>query len=196
MAGLIMGAQGYQRSGKTLLMYKIAQNLVKSLNIPCYCNIIAHDKNFFFINSVDEIPFNFEPKIVFIDELYNGADAQNWKDLKSISIFINTLGKQNVLFLYTTIDFNMVYNRIRNQTLYAFLVKSDNNNIYYRMIDTEKVITRDFTVAKSPALFSTLNYDTNFVPLNFKWSMDNFNKKLIDYYKNVYPDIYNSISIK
>lgn len=189
MPGLIIGAQGYQRSGKTLYMYLLAKQLSEKHHLKVYSNIITTDRNFIFINSVDEIPFNFEPKILFIDEAYNGADAQNWKELKEISILINTLGKQNVLFMFTTIDFNMVYNRIRNQMSYALLVKSSKNIINYRAIDCITMTKKDFQLTKSPSLFKNCNYDTNYVPIDFNWDMTNFKNKLINYYKTDHPQL-------
>lgn len=189
MAGLIIGAQGPQRSGKTLLMYLIANKISLQYNIKVYSNIITKDENWIFINNLSEFPFNFEPKILFIDEVYNGADAMNYKDLSSISIFINTLGKQNVLFLFTTIDFEMVYNRIRNQLFYAIFVKSDSENIYYRTLDVNSLIQSDFTIRKCPELFKDVNYDTNYVPIDFNWSMEQFQTKLINYYQDEYPQL-------
>ncbi|NDL67708.1 ATP-binding protein [Anaerotalea alkaliphila] len=191
MPGIIIGAMGQQRSGKTLLMYLLAKNISTAEKIPVYTNLQADDEHFNFINSIDEIPLNFDPKIVLIDEIYNGADAQDWKILKDVSILINTLGKQNVLFLFTTIDFSMVYNRIRNQMKYAVMVKTNQrtDTINYRILDCENLGYKDFSIQKSESLFKELRYDTSYVPLDFDWTMDNFRNKLINYYRKQYPNI-------
>ena len=189
MSGLIIGAQGLQRSGKTMIMYRIAKEIHDTTQIPVYTNLITEEKNWHFINSISEIPFNFEPKIVLIDEIYNGADAQNWKFLSEVSIFVNTIGKQNILFLYTTIDFNMVFNRIRTQNRYSILVKADAKNIYYRVIDPQSMNMSDYKVQKNQELFSSLNYDHEYVPLKFDWNMKDFQSKLIKYYENHYPQL-------
>lgn len=189
MPGLIIGAQGYQRSGKTLLMYLIADSLAKSTGLKVYSNIIVRDPNWIFINSVDEIPLDFEQKIVFIDEIYNGADALNYKHLNEISIFVNTLGKQNTLFMYTTIDFNMVYNRIRNQTNVVFLVKKERDSIFYRIVNSQNLRFNDVVIDLASLDKSKLHYDTNYIPLDFNWNMKNFRTKLIDYYREEYPEL-------
>jgi len=189
MAGIIIGAQGYQRSGKTLLMYMITKKLSDLYNLPVYSNIMSPKDNFNYINSLDELPFNFEPKILFIDEIYNGADAQDWKKLKEISILINTLGKQNVLFLFTTISFDMIYNRIRNQMQVAINVKATQKFISYQWINMNKQSIDEFSILKSQKLFNSLNYDTNFVPFDFDFTMGTFKLKLYEHYKKQYPQI-------
>ncbi len=194
MSGIIMGAQGQQRSGKTFLMYSIAQKLSDDFDLDVYSNIIVRHKNWKYINSLNDFPFDFKPKVLFIDEIYNGADANDWKKLKDISIFINTLGKQNVLFLFTTIDFNMVFNRIRNQLTYAIFVKSDAKHIYYRSIGVTQMTQADFTLRKCKDLYKGALYDHTFVPLEFDWNMDNFKDKLINYYKQEYPELLDYIT--
>ncbi len=194
MSGIIMGAQGQQRSGKTFLMYSIAQKLSDDFDLDVYSNIIVRHKNWKYINSLNDFPFDFKPKVLFIDEIYNGADANDWKKLKDISIFINTLGKQNVLFLFTTIDFNMVFNRIRNQLTYAIFVKSDAKHIYYRSIGVTQMTQADFTLRKCKDLYKDALYDHTFVPLEFDWNMDNFKTKLINYYKQEYPELLDYIT--
>jgi len=189
MSGLIIGAQGLQRSGKTMIMYRIAKQIHDATGIPVYTNLVTNENNWHFINSITEIPFNFKPKIALIDEIYNGADAQNWKKLSEVSIFVNTIGKQNILFLYTTIDFNMVFNRIRTQNRYSILVKADEKNIYYRVIDPQSMNKSDYKVQKNQQLFSSLNYDHEYVPLGFDWNMKEFQKKLVKYYEHQYPQL-------
>ena len=141
MPGAILGIYGQQRSGKTLIAYKLAKSLQKAAyndgyNLRVYTNLFCpEDKNFIYVNSLDELPLDLEPKIVLIDEIYNGCDAQDYRKLKDIAIFINTLGKQNCLFIFTSIDAQMVYNRIRNQMNIVILVKSNKTHIHYKLVE-------------------------------------------------------------
>ena len=128
MPGAIVGIYGVQRSGKTLIAYKLVKGLQQAckqqgIYLPVYTNLYSpRDPDFRFVNSMDELPLDLSPKVVLIDEIYNGCDAQDYRKLKDISIFINTLGKQNCLFVFTSIDAQMVYNRIRNQMNVVILV--------------------------------------------------------------------------
>lgn len=186
MPGTILGVMGKQRSGKTLIAYKIVKHFHKAFNIPVYTNIRSMEDGFIWINSIVDFPLDLEPKILFIDEVYNGTDSQDYRKLKDISIFINTLGKQNCLFVYTTIEPSMVYNRLRNQTQFAIGVNSDGNNIYYRFVDFTKGAIKPFIVPKIPALFEDVYYDTNFIPLDFDWDMKNWRDKMAVFYWNNY----------
>lgn len=192
MPGAMIGILGKQRSGKTLIAYKIAkgiQELCKQsgVKMPVYTNLwCPEDKDFTYINKLDELPLDLKPKIVLIDEIYNGCDAQDFRKLKDISIFINTLGKQNCLFLFTTIEASMVYNRIRNQMNLCILVKSSSQEIHYRMVFTDSMKIVDFVAKKEPKFFEGVNYDTNFIPLDFDWSMKGWRSKLKSFYKEVY----------
>lgn len=192
MPGAMVGILGKQRSGKTLIAYKIAKGIQESLKekgifIPVYSNLwCPKDTDFIYVNAMDDLPLDLSPKIVLIDEIYNGCDAQDYRKLKDISIFINTLGKQNCLFLFTTIDASMVYNRIRNQMNLAILVKSNSCQIHYKMVFTDSLKEVDFVVDKNPEFFKNVNYDTNFIPLDFDWGMKNWRDKLIAFYKENY----------
>lgn len=192
MPGSIIGIIGKQRSGKTLIAYKIAkgiQDMSKTigLHIPVYTNLWSpQDKDFQYVNSIDNLPLNLEPKIVLIDEIYNGCDAQDFRKLKDISIFINTIGKQNCLFIYTSIDASMVYNRLRNQQNLAILVKADSKTIHYKLVFLDSNKELDYQVLKTPELFENVNYDTNFIPLDFNWSMDSWKEKLEEFYLKYY----------
>ncbi|MDD3253691.1 MAG: hypothetical protein PHV18_14160 [Lachnospiraceae bacterium] len=186
MAGTILGVFGKQRSGKTLFAYKVVKFFASELDIPVYTNIYSPNDGFYWINSISDFPLDLEPKILFIDEVYNGTDSQDYRRLKEVSIFLNTLGKQNCLFVYTSIDSSMVYNRLRNQTQYAVLVNSDTQCIYYRWTDISRAYSRDFQVIKCPELFKNVSYDTNFIPLDFDWCMDAWKEKLAAFYLDSY----------
>ena len=169
MPGAIVGIYGVQRSGKTLIAYKLVkalQQLCKQQGVvlPVYTNLYSpRDSGFQFVNSMDELPLDLSPKVVLIDEIYNGCDAQDYRKLKDISIFINTLGKQNCLFVFTSIDAQMVYNRIRNQMNVVILVKSSSTHIHYRFLYLNTGKYTDFVVEKNAALFEGVFYDTNFI---------------------------------
>lgn len=192
MPGAMIGILGKQRSGKTLIAYKLAKGIQKEaakkgISLPVYTNLwCPEDTNFTYVNSIDELPLDLHPKIVLIDEIYNGCDAQDFRKLKDISIFINTLGKQNCLFLFTTIEAAMVYNRIRTQMNLAILVKSNATQIHYKMVYTDSLKEVDYIVAKEPKFFEDVHYDTNFIPLDFDWGMKGWREKLQHFYKEVY----------
>lgn len=192
MPGAILGVYGQQRSGKTLIAYKLAKSLQKAAyndgyNLRVYTNLFCpEDKNFIYVNSLDELPLDLEPKIVLIDEIYNGCDAQDYRKLKDIAIFINTLGKQNCLFIFTSIDAQMVYNRIRNQMNIVILVKSNKTHIHYKLVEMSSGKECDFCLEKNEQLFQDVKYDTNFIPLDFDWSMVSWREKLKTFYRDNY----------
>lgn len=188
MAGFIIGCFGKQRSGKTLIAYKAAKSIKEAINsagqkIRVYTNLYCPaDTDFIYINNVDDLPLDLEPKIVLIDEIYNGLDAQDYRSLKEVSIYLNTLGKQNCLFIFTSIEEGMVYNRLRTQMNMAILVKGSPETIAYKVIDMDTLGISDYIVKKSPELFRNVNYDTNFIPVDFDWGMKSWKQKLIKFY--------------
>lgn len=192
MPGTILGVYGPQRSGKTLIAYKITKALQQQCakqgeNLRVYTNLYCpEDESFTFVNSINDLPLDLDPKIVLIDEIYNGCDAQDYRKLKDISIFINTLGKQNCLFVFTSIDAQMVYNRIRNQMRSVILVKGSEHHIHYKIIDMSSGHDMDFVVEKDAKLFEDVKYDTSFIPLDFDWEMKSWRSRLIEFYKKHY----------
>lgn len=186
MPGTIVGILGKQRSGKTLIGYKLAKFIAESTNIPVYTNIYSPADGFKWINTLSDFPLDLSPKIFFLDEIYNGTDAQDYRKLKDISIFINTIGKQNCLFIYTTIEPFMVYNRLRNQTQVVICVNSNSENIYYQWVDLGNQSLSRYIVPKVPELFENVNYDTNFIPLDFNWDMKYWREKLVCFYADNY----------
>lgn len=192
MPGGILGIYGQQRSGKTLIAYKLVKALQNysrksGFFLPVYTNLYCpEDTSFLFVNSMDELPLDLSPKIVLIDEIYNGCDAQDYRKLKDISIFINTLGKQNCLLVFTSIDAQMVYNRIRNQMNAVILTKASATHIHYKIISMASGKVSDFVVKKDDVLFRDVFYDTNFIPLDFDWEMKSWRVKLKKFYKDNY----------
>jgi hypothetical protein len=188
-SGAIIGVFGKQRSGKTLFSTLFTVDISNKYNIPLYNNIMLSAdmcKNAKFINSLDEFPLNLEPKILLIDEIYNGCDSQDYKKLKDISIFLNTIGKQNTLLVFTSIDAAMVYNRLRSQLSVYIAVTSDHNYMYYRSINPDNLSFRDFKLPKTDEVFSKIKYDTKFIPLAFNWQMNSWHAKLKQWYKDNY----------
>ena len=189
MPGAMIGIIGKQRSGKTLIAYKLAKKLhlqakEKGEHLPIYTNLFVRDDDAFtYVNSIDELPLDLSPKIVLIDEIYYGCDAQDYRKLKDISIFINTIGKQNCLFIWTSIGVEMVYNRIRNQSNLVILVKANADHIFYKLVFTDSMRQTDFIVEKTPQFFEDVHYDTQFIPLEFDWSMQGFKEKLSAFYR-------------
>lgn len=191
MPGAIVGIMGKQRTGKTLIAYKLCKSIqaacIKAgFDLPVYTNLYSPADSFIYISSLEDFPLDLSPKIFLIDEIYNGCDAQDYKKLKDISIFINTIGKQNCLFIFTTIDASMVYNRIRGQMNLAILVKADSFRIYYKLIHMDSGNAMLFEAVKDENLFSDVNYDTNFIPPPFDWTMTNWIAKLNEYYSQYY----------
>lgn len=176
MPGAIMGIYGAQRSGKTLIAYKLVKSMCElakrsyGVNLRVYTNLYCpKDENWRYVNSIDELPLDLDPKIVLIDEIYNGCDAQDYRKLKDISIFINTIGKQNCLFVFTSIDAQMVYNRIRNQMTICVLVKSSVTHIHYKFLYLSTGKEVDYVLSKNDELFRNVYYDTDFIPPDFAY---------------------------
>ena len=186
MPGTIIGCLGAQRSGKTLFAYKLVKLLHEVYDVPVYTNIYSPRDDFYYINSLNDFPLDLTPKIMFIDEIYNGLDAQDFKKLKEISIFINTIGKQNCLFVYTTIEAEMVYNRLRNQTQLVVMVSKNEKNLYYKIVNLSDMSSSTHAVPINDKLFETVFYDTQFIPLDFDRSMKNWKDKLSQFYRNNY----------
>lgn len=192
MPGGIIGVYGQQRSGKTLYAYLLALNIsdayleLTGKRIRIYTNLYIYENDDLIaehVDSISDIPLDLEPKIFILDEIYNGTDANDFRKLKDISIFINTVGKQNMLLIFTSIDDSMVFNRIRNQVNCAVLVKKHGNYIFYRLVDPNTGNYKDMKIEKRPELFKRVHYDTNFIPLIFNWKMDEWQDKLMKFYK-------------
>lgn len=171
MSGKIVGFYGFQRSGKTLLASILAEYLRQSYGIPVYTNMSV--EGWTTITSISEIPFNFESKIVLLDEIYFSLDSRAWKDNATSSIFLNTIGKQEILFLYTAISPDMVEMRLRDQTELMFIAKNINSDfIEYMVIDTYRKSSNFIQLKKTDKVFNFVNYDTKQVPGLVKFDID------------------------
>lgn len=175
MSGLIIGFYGYQRSGKTLMAYLTAEKYYKK-GIRVYTNMDV--EGYIHLDSLSDIPFDYEPKIVLLDEAYYFMDARNWKNNTEASIFFNTIGKQNILLLLTSIHPDMIELRLRQQQNYIYIVKSDENFIHYKMIDVIRRQEKVFHLRKLPELFKKLRYDTKQVPDFVDCNISDFIKKV------------------
>lgn len=179
MPGCITGFYGFQRSGKTLLAYLLSDFYHRKFNIPVYTNMVV--PGYITINSLKDIPLDFNPKILLLDEVYYFMDSRSWKDNTSSSIFFNTIGKQNILLFLTAINPEMVDKRLRDQHNYMFFVKSDDKTIYYKVLDIQRNKSSQFSVQKTDSLFSKLKYDTLQVPdyinTDFSFLKNNNNNK-------------------
>jgi len=161
MPGIISGAYGAQRSGKTALSYLLAETYRKQ-GCPVYSNMEV--EGWHKIESLTEIPLDYKPKTILLDECYYFLDARNWKDFKETSLFFNTIGKQRINLMFTGIHPDDLELRLRRQHNFMYLVKSDDNYIYYRMIDINRNNKRDFKIRKGQELWNQLKYDSDQVP--------------------------------
>lgn len=178
MSGIIVGYFGYQRSGKTLLAYTHAEKY-RLQGCKVYSNMTVPD--WITIKALTDIPFNDEPKVLLLDEAYYFLDSRTWHKLKDSSIFFNTIGKQNILLMLTSINPEMIEVRIRQQFNYVFMAKGDNVKITYRVIDCQRMKAKNFIVYKTPELFKNVRYDTKQVPDYIDTDLKTFRSKVEEY---------------
>lgn len=181
MSGCIIGAFGYQRSGKTLMSYLLAYSYYRK-GCKVYTNMDVPE--FTKINSLMDIPFNSEAKVLLLDEVYWFMDSRKSYQNADASIFFNTCGKQNILLIITAISPDMIEKRLREQMNYVYLVKSDVNQIHYKLFDTQRGTSSIFHLEKSPKLFQSLTYDTLQIPSYIDCDLKQFRKKVDDYYSS------------
>lgn len=175
MAGIIVGAYGYQRSGKSLITHMIAEKYYKK-GIKVYSNVLVEGYNL--IECLDDIPIDNELKVVWLDEVQYFLDSRSWQDNKESSIFFNSIGKLNILLLLTTIHPDMVEKRLRQQHNYVIIVKSDAFRIYYRIKDNVRGFYKDFVLVKNKELFDKVRYDSNQVPNYVDCDLKRFNRRV------------------
>lgn len=161
MAGAIVGFYGFQRSGKTLMAYITAEQY-RLKGCQVYTNMDCPD--FTTIKSLTDIPLDYKPKVLLLDEAYYFLDSRNWKNNTNASIFFNTIGKQNILLLLTSISPDMLEKRLREQHNYIYFVRSDSKFIHYKILDVQRQREKIFRLEKTQELFDSLRYDTTQVP--------------------------------
>lgn len=169
MAGLIVGFFGFQRSGKTLLAYKISDSYYRN-GIKVYTNMEV--EGFIKIKSLAEIPNDYTPKVLLLDEIYYFLDSRMWQNNTEATLFLNTLGKRNIMLLMTAINPGMIELRLREQMNYVFICKGDDKKITYKVIDVIRNKSNIVTVEKNAELFENVRYNTlqvpDFVDCSFK----------------------------
>lgn len=175
MSGLIVGLYGFQRSGKTLLAFLLAEGYFKR-GIPVYTNMDV--PGYTHIESISELPLSYEPKVLLLDEAYFFLDSRMWQDNTAASIFFNTIGKQNILLILTAIEPGMIEGRLRRQHNYLFLVKADKNLIYYKCFNVVKREFKVFTLIKNESLFSQCRYNTKQVPDFVDFQLTDFAERI------------------
>jgi hypothetical protein len=175
MAGIIVGFYGYQRSGKTLMAFLKAEEYRKQ-GCSVYSNMTV--PNWTKIDSLMDIPFDFKPKVLVLDEAYYFLDSRNWHKNTNASIFFNTIGKQNILLIITAVNVETVELRLRQQHNYMYIVKADKSNIYYKMFDVVRNKSKVFTLRKCDDLFKMCTYDTQQIPDMIDTSLDKFADKV------------------
>ena len=93
--------------------------------------------------------------------------------------------------MYTTIEAEMVYNRLRNQTQTVVVVSKNDRNIYYKLINLADMSSSIHSVPINDKLFENVYYDTQFIPLDFDWGMKDWRNKLSNFYRDNYGLIVN-----
>ncbi|WP_202709706.1 ATP-binding protein [Sporosalibacterium faouarense] len=163
MAGIITGFYGFQRSGKTALAILLSRLLNDEYDIPVYTNMNS-PKGFITIESLEDIPYNFKPKVLLLDEAMQFLDSRAWSDNQKSSFFFNIIGKLNIFLMLTSPIMDMIDIRLRKQHNYMFIAKSDDKNIYYRCFDVQRNTQKDIILEKNKKLFDYLDYDHQEVP--------------------------------
>ena len=155
MAGCIMGAYGYQRSGKTMLMYLKAEQYRK-MGCKVYSNMIVPEWNK--IERLVDLPFDFEPKVLLLYEAYFFLDSREFQDNTKATIFFNTIGKTNTLLMVTAVDPMTIEKRLRNQHNFMFIAKKDNRYINYLALDVVRQTRRVIKIPLTEELYSSVFY--------------------------------------
>ncbi|NTV91479.1 MAG: hypothetical protein HGA22_14155 [Clostridiales bacterium] len=183
MAGIIVGYQGYQRSGKTLKAYMDAERY-RNQGCKVYSNMTVNLPGWIKISSLSDVPFDYSPKVLLLDEVYSFLDSRNWSNFEDATIFFNTIGKQNIALLFTLVSLDELEKRVRGKMNFFYMVKSDEQVIHYKVIDVVRRKSQEFSLNKSPELFAKLHYDTNQVPDLVDCSLKDFRRKVQDFLNN------------
>ena len=183
MAGCIMGAYGYQRSGKTMLMYLKAEQYRK-MGCKVYSNMIVPEWNK--IERLVDLPFDFEPKVLLLDEAYFFLDSREFQDNTKATIFFNTIGKTNTLLMVTAVDPMTIEKRLRNQHNFMFIAKKDNRYINYLALDVVRQTRRVIKIPLTEELYSSVTYDHLQIPDIVDCKLDGFVEKVREFNKKHY----------
>lgn len=171
MSGVILGIYGFQRTGKSLLAFLLAEKQYKR-----GCKVYTNQKveGFQTIESLEQIELNYKPKVLWLDEAYYFLDSRSWNDNKKSTLFFNSIGKLNIMLILTAINPGEVDIRLRRQHHYLIFCKADSTNIYYRLFNNSNYKYRDFTLKKEKSLYDKLRYDTLYIPKYVECRLDVF----------------------
>lgn len=161
MAGIIVGIFGLQRSGKSLMAYMLSDLCYKK-GLSVYTNVDCDKFNK--ISKLSDLEINSKNKVLWLDETQYYLDSRTWKDNTESSIFFNSIGKQNILLIMTTIRPDMLEKRIREQQNYMIFAANIGDYFKYRVIDVYREKRKDFYLKKNDDLFKKLKYDSSSVP--------------------------------
>lgn len=182
MSGCIIASYGFQRQGKTLICYLLAEYF-RSQGIEVYSNMYV--PGWITIDALSDVPFSFKPRVLLLDEAYYFLDSRSWEKNKEVSIFFTTIGKQEILLMFTAISPDMVEKRIRGQVNYMFIAKRYEDDIFYNFWDIQRQYDTVLTVQDVPKLYPFLTYDTKQIPKKVNVKMDGFEDK-VDQFYNIY----------
>lgn len=188
MAGIINCYCGYQRSGKTLLAVLHAYELYQQ-GIPVYTNMYV--KGWYHIRSLLDVPLDFKPKVLLLDEAYYFLDSRQWQSKKDdmSSLFFYTIGKQEILLQLTAVSPDTIEKRLRQQLNYMFISRNVHEKyIEYLSIDVQRGSERYFALEKNPELFQMLNYNTKQIPGYVDCNMVAFAEKVNAVNEKLYRD--------
>lgn len=185
MAGCIIGAYGYQRSGKTMLMYLKAEQYRK-MGCEVYSNMIVPGWNK--IERLVDLPFDFKPKVLLLDEAYFFLDSREFADNTKATIFFNTIGKTNTLLMVTAVDPSTIEKRLRNQHNFMFIAKKDNRYINYLALDVVRQTRRIIQIPLTENLYNELKYDHQQIPDIVDCRLDGFVEKVREFNKKQYKN--------
>ncbi len=190
MSGCICGFYGYQRSGKTLLAYLKAE-MYRNQGCQVYSNMIVPNWNK--IDKLTDLPFDFKPKVLLLDEAYFFLDSREFQDNTKATIFFNTIGKTNTLLMVTAVDPGTIEKRLRNQHNYMFIAKKQNTTIHYKCMDIVRNKTQIIRIKADEHLYSMLKYDHQQIPDLIDCKLDGFIEKVREFNQQRYQPQENKI---
>lgn len=173
---MIAGFFGFQRSGKSAGAMFLARWFERYYQMPIYTNLQAD--GVIQIERLSQLPIDFKPKVLLLDEVNFMLDSRAWKDNSQWAVFLNTVGKQKILLLMTAIYPGLVEVRLRGQMNYIFVARDAGSAFEYLVVDVIRNRQQVARLPKSPDLFSALAYDSDLVVPNIvDFDVDDFIKR-------------------
>ena len=156
---MIVGILGFQRSGKSSFAMLIARFLYEKFGQEIYTNMEAGNANI--IDKLTDIPINDSSKTFIWDEIQFSLDSRQIAKNVDFTPFISTLGKQNILLIYTCPTPDLIDKRIRNFTSHYAMCKGDDKFIYVQFIDAlRETASPVYLIEKDEKYFDYLNYNS------------------------------------